>query len=190
QGYDHDVEYGNSKIFIRSPRTLFQLEEARTRLIPAIVTFIQKLWRGTLTRWWYKKLRAALTILHWYRRMKIRKYIFKLQDHFRNVRQMPDFGKHLRFPPPPIIIKDSVHFLHKVHRKWWAFKVLERFPRAEWPQLRLKILAADVLLGKRIDWGYHRQWEGNYLAKTSENPQAAQFQRAVEHIKQKDGVQQ
>lgn len=41
-----DVKYGKTKIFIRSPRTLFDLENSRNALIPGIVTLIQKTWRG------------------------------------------------------------------------------------------------------------------------------------------------
>lgn len=42
-----DVKYGKTKLFIRSPKTLFALENARNTLIPGIVTLIQKTWRGT-----------------------------------------------------------------------------------------------------------------------------------------------
>jgi len=47
-GYTDDVKYGKTKIFIRSPRTLFELENKRNQLIPGIVTLIQKTWRGKL----------------------------------------------------------------------------------------------------------------------------------------------
>ena len=40
--FENDVAYGKSKIFIRSPQTLFQLEEAREKMIPGIVVFLQK----------------------------------------------------------------------------------------------------------------------------------------------------
>lgn len=42
QGHSSDVEFGRSKIFIRSPQTLFALEEARDAKIPGIVLFLQK----------------------------------------------------------------------------------------------------------------------------------------------------
>lgn len=41
-GFDNDVKYGKSKIFIRSPQTLFSLEEERDRHIPGIILFMQK----------------------------------------------------------------------------------------------------------------------------------------------------
>jgi len=37
-----DVQYGKTKIFIRSPQTLFELEKRRTDKIPAICTTLQK----------------------------------------------------------------------------------------------------------------------------------------------------
>ena len=42
QGYSKDVEFGRSKLFIRSPQTLFAFEEARDARIPSIVLLMQK----------------------------------------------------------------------------------------------------------------------------------------------------
>ncbi|KAM6086767.1 unconventional myosin-Ig isoform 2-T2 [Chlamydotis macqueenii] len=41
-GFQDDVAYGHSKVFIRTPRTLFFLEQERARLIPIIVLLLQK----------------------------------------------------------------------------------------------------------------------------------------------------
>lgn len=45
--------------------------------------------------------------------------------------------------------------------------VLRKIPREQWPEMHLKVTAAEVLKGRRDDWGYHRKWEGNYLASVS-----------------------
>ena len=42
QGYSQDVQYGKTKLFIKSPQTVFGLEEARSKLIPGIIIFLQK----------------------------------------------------------------------------------------------------------------------------------------------------
>ena len=42
QGFGDDVQYGNTKIFIRSPQTIFALEDKRSQMIPGIVLFLQK----------------------------------------------------------------------------------------------------------------------------------------------------
>lgn len=46
--------------------------------------------------------------------------------------------------------------------------ILKPYPAAERPSLRLKVTAADVLKGRRQQWGYGRKWEGNYLVNVSQ----------------------
>lgn len=41
-GFHDDVAYGKTKIFIRTPRTLFTLEELRAQMLTRIVLFLQK----------------------------------------------------------------------------------------------------------------------------------------------------
>ena len=41
-GFLDDCEFGKSKVFIRSPQTLFKLEELRTTKIPYIALVIQR----------------------------------------------------------------------------------------------------------------------------------------------------
>ena len=42
RGFAHDVQYGKTKVFIKSPQTVFTLEETRSKIIPDIVVFLQK----------------------------------------------------------------------------------------------------------------------------------------------------
>jgi len=41
-GAGKDVQYGKTKVFIRSPQTLFELERRRTEKIPSICTTLQR----------------------------------------------------------------------------------------------------------------------------------------------------
>lgn len=41
-GFQEDVAYGRTKVFIRTPRTLFLLEQERAQLIPMLVLLLQK----------------------------------------------------------------------------------------------------------------------------------------------------
>uniref|UniRef100_A0A914DJ36 Myosin motor domain-containing protein n=1 Tax=Acrobeloides nanus TaxID=290746 RepID=A0A914DJ36_9BILA len=41
-GADQDCVPGKTKIFIRSPQTVFKLEQVRSERIPYVVTFLQK----------------------------------------------------------------------------------------------------------------------------------------------------
>lgn len=70
-GFDHDVAYGKTKVFIRTPRTLFSLEEQRAEMVQRIVLFLQKVrvWLN-LSRWWIRyvslKCKSDVSVLHWY----------------------------------------------------------------------------------------------------------------------------
>ena len=46
-------QLGSSKVFIRHPKSVFALEEARERVVPLLVTFIQRMVRRVLTRQWF-----------------------------------------------------------------------------------------------------------------------------------------
>ena len=83
QGLDQDVTYGNTKLFVQSPESLFQLEEVREKSLPKIVTVLQKVWRGVLARRFYKKLRAALQIGLYYRQSVLRGYIRSIFTTFK-----------------------------------------------------------------------------------------------------------
>lgn len=49
-GFQDDVAYGNNKLFVRTPQTLFTLEQERATLIPILVLFLQKV-RPDLVMW-------------------------------------------------------------------------------------------------------------------------------------------
>ena len=53
--------------------------------------------------------------------------------------------------------------------------ILRKVPREEWPQMHLKVIAADAFKGQRKEWGHNRRWEGNYLEKKIENENNSQF---------------
>ncbi|KAF2368380.1 Myosin head motor domain [Trinorchestia longiramus] len=187
QGYSQDVKYGKSKVFIRSPQTLFALEEGRARLLPGIVIFLQKLWRGAICRMQYEKMKASLVILRHYRRYKMRSYILELLSAFRGVKQMRDYGKSVRWPPAPGLLSHVVDDFKKIHSRWRAHMILSKVPKEEWPQLQLKVAAGEVLAGKRSDWGVQQKWEGNYLSQHTENVAAAKFVDSVRNMRNKDG---
>ncbi|KAB7502891.1 Myosin-IA [Armadillidium nasatum] len=188
QGFANDVKYGKTKIFVRSPQTLFALEQARASLIPGIVIFLQKLWRGTITRMYYKKLKAALFILRKYRQYKMRSYINELCRVFKNVRTMPSYGKNVRWPQAPLILLPVVSTFQMIHERWRAHMILSRVPKEDWDQLRLKVMAGEHLLGKRLDWGLKEKWEGNYLSNMQENPSSNVFNDAVNKNLKNDGL--
>ncbi|KAK2703841.1 hypothetical protein QYM36_017781 [Artemia franciscana] len=186
QNLSQDVVYGKTKIFVSSPRTLFMLEQARAKLIPGIVIFLQKLWRGYICRQRYKRVVAVYRIMRYYRRYKMKAFVKELVTAFRNVKQMPDYGKRLRWPAPPPVLKQTTAMLKAIHERWRAWMILRVIPQSDWPQLRLKVAACDVLRGKRPDYGLWRKWEGDYLSLTSEHGAVQKYSTAINNMKNKE----
>eukprot|EP00062_Callorhinchus_milii_P024291 gi/632984041/ref/XP_007908944.1/ PREDICTED: unconventional myosin-Ig-like [Callorhinchus milii] len=186
-GLEQDVAYGNSKIFIRTPRTLFQLEEERAAIIPMIVIFLQKMWRGALARKRYREVRAVYLIMNCYRRFKVRAHLLVVVRTFQGVRSLADYGKSLLWPEPPTVLLGFQNNLHNLFNRWRARQIVKNIPPSDMPQIKAKVAAMDVLQGLRKDWGFQRTWEHNYLSSTKDNPQLmTQFGAAVRELKQRD----
>lgn len=169
KGFANDVKYGHTKVFIRSPKTLFTLERQRNEMIPHIVTLLQKQVRGWIARRNYKKMKAALAIMCAYKTYKLRFYVHDLAQRFRNVKNTRDYGRSIQWPKPPFAGRQVEPQLRRIFNNWRAYMILRKYPRSEWPQLRLQIIAATAIKGRRPYWGQQRKWLGDYLANSQEN---------------------
>ena len=47
---DHAFKFGRTKVFIRDPRTVFQIEDMRRSRMQDLATLIQKVFRGHVCR--------------------------------------------------------------------------------------------------------------------------------------------
>lgn len=186
QKVEKDVEYGKTKIFVRSPQTLFNLEAERERAIPSLVILLQKMWRGTLARKQVKKTRAGLLILKTYREYKTRVYVNTLLHLFRNVKRKKDYGKSLKWPTAPFGLETFGLSLHKTYQRWCAWMKIQTIPKDERAMFHTKILTAEMLKGRRCEWGYRRKWDGNYLMQTQDNPNTADYVSRMNSLKSKD----
>ncbi|NXW81913.1 MYO1G protein, partial [Alopecoenas beccarii] len=185
-GFQDDVAYGHTKVFIRTPRTLVCLEQARAQLIPIIVLLLQKAWRGALARRRCRQLRAAYAIMAFYKRQKVRAYLRELLRRFQAVRTLPDFGKSVAWPEPPAVLARFQEASQRLFRRWRARQIVKNIPPSAMGQLRAKVAAMEALGGLRRDWGCQRSWAQDYLSSPSENPgQALPFARRVQSLKDK-----
>uniref|UniRef100_A0A1I8PHP1 Myosin motor domain-containing protein n=1 Tax=Stomoxys calcitrans TaxID=35570 RepID=A0A1I8PHP1_STOCA len=187
KGFGQDVKYGHTKIFIRSPRTLFSLEQQRNDMIPHIVTLLQKQVRGWIARQNYKKMKSALVIMRAYKTYKLRSYVQELANRFRTAKNMKDYGRSIQWPHPPIAGKRAEPGLRRIYDNWRAYMILRKYPRSEWPQLRLQIIAATAIKGRRPYWGQQNKWFGDYLANSHENSASAAYGTNVRNLKNADG---
>jgi len=209
QGISNDVVYGNTKIFMRTPQSLFKLEKNRAAMIPSLVIFLQKMWRGYLAREYYKRLRAAHRIMGAYRKYKLRSYVAQVQKVLgfststtpnRNNRmnnrtrnsavQLPSCGLNVPWPKAPEPLRKVVGLIQSAYGRWWALQILRRVPEQDWPQLRLKVFChTELLHGRRPNWGLNRDWKGDYLLSEGLN-QARDYQQSLSKLQQKEKFRQ
>ncbi|XP_063281182.1 unconventional myosin-Ia isoform X1 [Prinia subflava] len=63
-----ELAFGHTKVFIRSPRTLFDLEQQRQECVAQLATLIQKMFRGWRCRTQYQLMRKSqILISAWFR---------------------------------------------------------------------------------------------------------------------------
>ncbi|ODM91558.1 Myosin-IA [Orchesella cincta] len=200
-GLINDVVFGNTKIFIRSPNSLFQLEKSRQAMVPAIVTLLQKMWRGYLAREEYKRIKAVHKIAGVYRKYKLRTWLAATQRSLgfptnaapranKGRIPVPSQGLNVSWPQAPRPIAHLVGLIRAAYGRWWALSILRRVPEQDWPQLRLKVLChTELIKGRRGNWGLNRDWKGDYLMSEGLN-QARDYQQSFERLQKKDGIRQ
>lgn len=187
-GFQKDVTYGRTKIFIRTPKTLFALEDERLKKLPTVVIFLQKHFRGYKARKLRKHLHAIYFIMSNFKRYRIRKYLNALINTFGGAKTQPNFGGQLEWPEPPKVPQElhpMVPILKKLFNRWRGSMILSAVPREEWAQVRNKCSAMDALAGRRKEWGLHRNWVGNYLVELKEAKNVDALVKALDGLKKK-----
>ncbi|KAM6134371.1 unconventional myosin-Ig [Pterocles gutturalis] len=185
-GFQGDVAYGHTKVFIRTPHTLCCLERERAQLIPIIVLLLQKAWRGALARRRCRRLRAVYAIMACYRRHRVRAYLRELLRRFAPVRTLPDYGKSVPWPEPPAVLARFQGACQRLFQRWRARQIVKNIPPSAMGQLRAKVAAMEALGGLRKDWGCQRSWARDYLSSPGENPgRALPFARRLQMLKDK-----
>ncbi|XP_048849763.1 unconventional myosin-Ig isoform X2 [Brienomyrus brachyistius] len=180
-GFCEAVEYGHSKLFVRTPRSLFTLEQERNALIPILVLFLQKVWRGALARMRCRKLWAIYAIMGCYKRYKVKAHFWEVSHRFSNVRNMTDYGRSVEWPAPPAALAQFHSITQGLYRRWWARQIVKNIPPSDMLEVRAKVAALAALKGERPSWGFERAWERDYLSLSSTS-----FVEMTKELKKKD----
>jgi hypothetical protein len=145
---ESEYRLGKTKVFIKSPETLFKFEDARTKQLPAAVTMMQKIVRGHLARLMYAKVKAAVRIQTTYRayaarsKWNTRKNIIRLQLAWRRLlarrwlaalRQKCDgkllrdgnYGADVGWPKAPAGLAPGTAQVKLIWRTWRAHMLLK-----------------------------------------------------------------
>ncbi|GAB5573950.1 unconventional myosin-Ia isoform X3 [Prionailurus iriomotensis] len=99
-----ELAFGKTKIFIRSPKSLFYLEEKRRLRLQQLATLIQKIYRGWRCRTHYQLMRKSqILISSWFRGNmqrkrygKIKASVVLIQAFVRGWKARKDYRKYFR----------------------------------------------------------------------------------------------
>ncbi|XP_048579612.1 unconventional myosin-Id [Nematostella vectensis] len=178
-GFSDDVKYGTTKIFIRTPQTIFELEKSRAAKLPDLVFMLQRCWRGGIARMRAKRMRSIYCIMTCFKRHQLRSFLSQIETRFKDCAQRSDFGKSNEWPESPKVAREFCDYLKAIYGRWWALKVINRIPEEDKPELALKSAAYNCLDGRRKHWGLRTRWMGDYLALSDENPETELYKRCV-----------
>ncbi|CAF0740879.1 unnamed protein product [Adineta steineri] len=185
---DNDVAYGNTKIFIKQPVSLFQLEKKRTEGLQFIVTILQKYTRSWRQLRLFRREISAIKIQNMYRKYRARSYINKLNELFRNVVNMNDLGKHIKWPAPKPGFIPTNTMLKQMYQRWRAFKIIQRIPADQRAIFELKLLAGDYLQQRPsfLESSIRQEWKGDYLLLSEENSHSLEYRKSISELRGKD----
>ena len=110
-------------------------------------------------------------------RKEIRQYYTELVEKFKNVRDDPLFGRHVKWPKHGPILNDADTMLKRIFETWWARKMvggLERQQRELW---RVQLLAHKFFAGAKQVRGAAGPSRDLFLLQTSNPSSFAPFVR-------------
>ncbi|KAL1516445.1 hypothetical protein ABEB36_000361 [Hypothenemus hampei] len=171
-----EFTFGRTKLFIRSPRTVFELEEFRRNRLNDLALAIQKIWRGHNQKRKFKKIRRSQMIIasawrSWrareeYRILKYRKQVEwaarVIQRHYIQWKRRQYVLTLLEQLPPnsnsplsdewPSCIPRFDEFsslLKKIHHKWRCHKYRSMFDQTARNRMREKVTASYIFKDRK-----------------------------------------
>ncbi|NXP34171.1 MYO1D protein, partial [Leiothrix lutea] len=169
-GFQHDVAYGRTKLFIRTPRTLFTLEELHAKMLVRIVLFLQKVKLPLPHNLSSRCRRLIILPVKFCKERKIQSSAWWVVLEGVLPGRAPGCGAELCFGG-----------------RWRAAELIRSVPPEMLPQLRAKVAAMELLKGHRADIGLQRAWQGNYIALKPDSPQSSgSFTPVANELKRKD----
>ncbi|CAD5111227.1 DgyrCDS558 [Dimorphilus gyrociliatus] len=185
-----DVQLGKTKVFIKTPQTVFTLETKRQESIPGLVILLQTVTRAALARKRYKRTLAATKIVGTYRKYKLRSYILKVCKMFQMVRSMKheNYMRNAAWPSAPPSLAKWLQIAQNLHQQFWAkMKLKEKPDSLSMEELKMKCLTYDLLDRRRKEWGLNRPWHKNYIALENGNNRSLLQRHSILRMKDNCG---
>eukprot|EP00158_Paraphelidium_tribonemae_P008463 Partr_v1_DN28584_c1_g1_i3_m72864 putative Type-I myosin implicated in the organization of the actin cytoskeleton. Required for proper actin cytoskeleton polarization. At the cell cortex, assembles in patch-like structures together with proteins from the actin-polymerizing machinery and promotes actin assembly. Functions as actin nucleation-promoting factor (NPF) for the Arp2 3 complex len=156
---------GKTKIFIKKPDTLFDLEQRREEVLPKCAILIQKVWRGKLAIMRFKKILAALKIMAFYKRSKSHRFVKNIVKAYQGVAKMQDLGKKIPWPRNTVkALQESSDLMQRIYKQWRSMVLVQKLADLQRQEYRAKVMAHTFFSGKK-PYESSRPFKGEYLDK-------------------------
>ncbi|XP_043217178.1 unconventional myosin-Ia-like isoform X2 [Amphibalanus amphitrite] len=172
-----EYAFGRTKLFIRSPETVYELEEYRRDRLEELATLIQKTWRGWRQHRLFEAMRKSQIIIasNWrtwkakeelramkqrrrtewaarlvqraYRGWKRRRFLLRLAHHLPS--ESPLCREWPRAPPP---CQHASALLYKLYHKWRCHKYRMRFDQTSRNRMREKVTSSIIFKGRKASY--------------------------------------
>jgi len=166
-----DYRLGKTKVFIRSPKTLFDFEEARESKFSKMAVIVQTAYRGWIARKKWKKLKAAIKIQLKWRSYKSKKYFHVLFAAYKDVKSRPDYGKSIKMPPPPSVLERFGQLFLLIHKNWRARMMIMALTPAQRALVRRKVFTHTLFKGKK-PFDVNKKVDGDYISQDAAHASA------------------
>ncbi|RZC34920.1 unconventional myosin-Ia, partial [Asbolus verrucosus] len=174
-----EFTFGRNKLFVRSPRTVFELEDFRRIRLHDLALLIQKCWRGFRERRRYQKLRHCQMVIasawrSWraqkeYRILKHRKQIEwaarVIQRHYiqwKRKRYLMFLWRLLpadadspicrEWPSCSSALVECNNLLKKIHHRWRCNKYRLKFDQTARNRMREKVTASFIFKDRKCSY--------------------------------------
>lgn len=152
---------GKTKVFLRSPESLFGMDDMRERAYNHYAGKIQRVWRrrtGDGRKRWREQ------VLFW----------DELITRFDGVWDDPYYGLYTEWPEYPTHLVPTVDWSYKIWRNWWAWMKIMSLTAAEEEVVREKLSSYNIFHGHK-SWTCTRRYEHKYLGNAGHNEFAAVY---------------
>ncbi|XP_074601983.1 myosin 95E [Brevipalpus obovatus] len=159
--YMPSYAFGRTKIFIKHPRTMFELEELRKARLHQLVSRLQIAWRAWAQRKRFLAMRKGQRIIAQnYRTWKRYHYFMWLS------RRLPSMSPICRdWPPCPASMTVTSNLLRKCYHRWRCYKYRQKFDQTSRNRMREKVTASILFKGKKMSYlkSVSHPFRGDYV---------------------------
>lgn len=94
----------------------------------------------------YRRMRAARVILRAYRCYKVKSYVREVNRRFRNVGSMKDYGRQVKWPTPPKVLRKFEEALRSIYSRYSVERLVRFYFNVwNWPPLKSHFQRSSVL---------------------------------------------